>query len=386
MCNLTISTLCNLHCPYCFAVMYMDQATCSATTPFISLDTFAHQLAFLERSGMDQARLIGGEPTLHPQFPALVAMARARGLRVLIFSNGLMPARSLACLETLAPEECLVLLNMNTAHRTRPLSETEQKQRQATMMRLGPRVLLGFNIYQIPFDLEALLPVIQQAHCQPAIRLGLAHPILGGTNAYLSPQQYRLAGEKIVAFAQHAAAYGVTLEFDCGFVRCMFSPAELALLQATGANIGWHCNPILDVGLDGQVIHCFPLTGHIQTNMAAGNAAADLRQILTAKTQIYRQVGIYPECSSCLAKQQGNCTGGCLAHTWRRFRQRPIRLVWPSSRGRERMTLSEQNTDKNQGLGSLIIQGVDTIYTGWPCACPCGQPQGLPVPRQNPEE
>lgn len=329
MTNIALSNVCNLACPYCFAATTMNRTDKQPGNRFISLDDFAQRLDFLERSGIGQARLIGGEPTLHPQFADLVALARGRGFNIMLFSNGLMPSRALDCLTSLSPEVCLVLLNMNATHSHGQLNQTEVERRRTTLQRLGPRALLGFNIYQPNFSLDELFGLIRPYQCQPAIRLGLAQPILGGENEFLPPKQYPLVGDKIAMLAPHAAAQGITLEFDCGFVRCMFSDTAWQILQESQAKMGLHCNPILDISLDGQVIHCFPLTGRVQTALRPQADAPDLRQQLVQQTQPYRLSGLYPECSLCPFKQRGECTGGCLAHTLQRFRRHSVRLVIP---------------------------------------------------------
>src|SRR6185295_16184779 len=41
-------------------------------------------------AGLWSVRLYGGEPLLHPDLPAMVAHARARGLQVYVTTNGLL--------------------------------------------------------------------------------------------------------------------------------------------------------------------------------------------------------------------------------------------------------------------------------------------------------
>ncbi len=59
--------------------------------------------------------------------------------------------------------------------------------------------------------------------------------MLAGGNAYLHPKQYPAAGARIAAFARDAAAAGVALQFDCGFVRCMFADEDLEMLLRPAA-------------------------------------------------------------------------------------------------------------------------------------------------------
>ncbi|MBU0703105.1 MAG: radical SAM protein, partial [Chloroflexi bacterium] len=177
MANLAVSAVCNQRCPYCFTSDHLNGDR--ANGGFLAVGDFDARLDFLDRSDIDQARLLGGEPTLHPQFPELVERARARGKRIVVFTNGLMPEGSLACLEQVPATECTVLVNVNDPAEVEV--ETFEHQR-ATIRRLDGRVLLGFNIYRPNFQPDFLLSLIAEAGCRPAIRLGLAHPCLSGEN------------------------------------------------------------------------------------------------------------------------------------------------------------------------------------------------------------
>lgn len=323
MANLSIANVYNLKCPYCFAATYMaDQVI----LPFIGFDAFSQYLDFLTASGFDQARLIGSEPTLHPQFSKLVETALARGFTILLFSQGLISERFLNFLTSLPAEKVQILIDMNATRKGSQPNEKESTRLQESVERLGARAILGFNIYRPIFSLTPVLDLIAGTECQPKIRLGLAQPFLTGSNTDLHPQRYPAVGEQIVHWARKAAAVGVRLEFDCGFVRCMFSTADLETLRNLGVDVGWRCNPILDLTPNGQAIHCFPLTGAVETAVDNDETAREVWQRLLAQTALYRQSGIYPECATCSFRWQEGCTGGCLAHTIRRFCHTPNHL------------------------------------------------------------
>lgn len=324
MANLTISTVCNQHCPYCFTSDYLGDSRVSQS--FLEVSDFDARLDFLDRSDIDQARFLGGEPTLHPQFPELIELARARGKKVVVFTNGLTPGESLACLEELSATECTVLVNVNDPSEAG--EETFERQR-ATIRRLGKRALLGFNIYRPDFQPAFLLSLIAEADCRPAVRLGLAQPCLSGDNRYIHPNQYVAIGQKVVRFARVAASSNVTIEFDCGFVRCMFSDEDLETLEALGADVGWRCNPILDVGIDGRVIYCYPLSRLGSLPLTPETTAPALRSGFESLARPYRQAGVFKECSTCSFKLSGTCPGGCLAATIRRFRHTSFTLAVP---------------------------------------------------------
>ncbi len=331
MANIVVSSVCNLKCPFCFAGQFLDAARLEAGSVFISVEAFEERLEFLDRSGINEIRLIGGEPTLHPHFPELIARARQRSQHIVVFSHGLMPERAVASLEAIPKEACTVLVNMNAAQlaeagRTHRLLQ----QRMEVLVRLGQRVLPGYTIYASRFDLDPLLAIIEQVDCRREIRVGLAQPILDGNNTYLHPKQYRFVGARLAEFARRAADHQVKLAFDCGFVRCMFDDNDRDILKRCGTDFASHCNPILDIAISGEVIHCFPLTEKVQLQANSGLDAGEMRTALSARTRVYRSAGIYPECSACRYKRSGECSGGCLGIVLRRFEHTPVRLQLPA--------------------------------------------------------
>jgi radical SAM protein with 4Fe4S-binding SPASM domain len=101
------------------------------------------------------------------------------------------------------------------------------------------------------------------------------------------------------------------------------------MFQDAGADVGWRCNPILDVDIEGRVIHCYPLSGLGSLPISPGTDAPALRAAFESRTRLYRQAGVFQECSSCPFKASGECPGGCLAATIRRFRHTPFHLRVP---------------------------------------------------------
>ncbi len=109
----------------------------------------------------------------------------------------------------------------------------------------------------------------------------------------------------------------------------MFSDEDLEALKAAGADVGWRCNPILDVDIEGRIIHCYPLSRLGSLPLTPETDAPALRSAFESRTRPYRQAGVFQECSTCPFKAAGECTGGCLATTIRRFRHTPFSLVVP---------------------------------------------------------
>ena len=332
--NLSVSTVCNQSCAYCFTVDHLVDCHSDGTQDplleqgFMPIKAFQERVDFLKRSNIQEVRFLGGEPTLHPQFVELIGRARAAGLRIVVFTNGLVPEDVLASLEVLPTDQCTVMVNVNQP--SEPGPDELFHQRCETLQRLGRRALPGFNIYQLDCDMDFLLSLIAETDCKPAIRLAMAQPCLTGENRHIHPNQYRAVAVKVVHLARIAAKAGIKLDFDCGFVRCMFSDDDLETLRSAGANVGWQCNPILDVDIRGNVIHCYPLSRLARFPLTPESDAPALRRAFEARTRPYRLAGVFKECSICPFKADGECQGGCLAMTIRRFRHTPIHLKVPA--------------------------------------------------------
>ncbi len=342
MANIIVSNVCNMHCPYCFADAHMH-ATDSVN--FIDIETFEARLDFLDRSGIEEIRLLGGEPTLHPRFAELVKCAQKRNKHIVVFTHGVLSETALSALESLAPDSCTVLINTNATRQRSIQIETDRTRRNEVLSRLGGRALVGFTIYTPQFSLKHLVDLIEETGCRRTIRLGLAQPELGRRNKYLHPQQYPAVGQAIMDFARQVVDKQITLEFDCGFVRCMFTEDDLEFLHHNNINIGWRCNPILDIDINEQVLHCFSLATDYHTRLPSDVTAAELRDVLEDRLRPFRTVGVYRSCSSCAFKRNGGCMGGCMAQTLLRFRRhgRSMRLQVPDAlfaAGKE-----EQSTD-----------------------------------------
>ena len=133
MANLSLTTECNRHCRYCFArPVFRSQVTNAKHMP---PEIFERALDFLKRSNIDQVRLLGGEPTLHPQFPQFVEKVKEHGLRLLVFSNGFIPEQALRCLEKTPVEQTTILINVAIPDPSHPV---RHKRQTGVFRRLGP--------------------------------------------------------------------------------------------------------------------------------------------------------------------------------------------------------------------------------------------------------
>jgi radical SAM protein with 4Fe4S-binding SPASM domain len=325
MTNLMLTSRCNLNCDFCFALDIMGGT--SETSLEVSFDTFRQYIDYLDRIGLGQARLLGGEPTLHPEFPRFLEYALSRGKTVLIFSNGMLPTPVLDVLEKIHPMECTVLINLTSGDGL----PSVRKRQQYVLTRLGQRACLGYTIARLThLQLPQLLDIIDRTGCQRCLRIAMAQPS-GSSNVFIHPKQYRQGAQHVTAWAAEAGRRKVRVEFDCGFVRCMFSNDELSVLQTNDVSVAWHCGPVWDISPDASTFPCFALAERIQIPNGLDHNLDELQHKFNSELSVLRIAGVYPECSSCELRVTEKCSGGCLAVTLKRLRYTPVTRVFNAS-------------------------------------------------------
>jgi radical SAM protein with 4Fe4S-binding SPASM domain len=349
MANISITRRCRGRCSYCFA---KHELTRDLTTD-MSSEIYEAALRFLEHSRFPEVRLLGGEPTEHPRFNEYVNRARKRGFRVVVFSGGLVPQTALEHIATLPMDNFSLVLN--TANPSKDQKSLVNRQRDLCRT-LGSKITLGVNIWSPDQDTAHLFDWMDEYGSCRRIRVGVAHPIWGGTNEF-----FRLRGPRVVPLFESLFAKGaernVNVDFDCGFTPCMFSrdfvnshpdmfmPVEsgcyaenlqsadcddfmdddLSLQTGRVVSIGMRCNPVVDILPEGDCIACYALSRFRRFPMPTGGTLDDLHRTFINELLPMLPVGIHRECAYCDYLARDMCGGGCRAR--RALRLRPNALI-----------------------------------------------------------
>jgi hypothetical protein len=311
MANLSITNVCNRSCVYCFA----GDTLAEFGKTYMSDEIYNKALDYLQRSEIKQVRILGGEPTLHPEFIKFVSKALVMSFDIMLFTNGLFTKGILEYLESIPSGRLSVLLN--TIHPND--NDTPGIKRQRKMMsQLGGAVIPGINIYNSKQDLTYLLDYISDYNLKKEIRLGISHSALSQNNVSLHPKEYHKIGYKIAMLKQSAIKNGIILGFDCGFVPCMFPEEYLDLLSDEIQRAGTCCHPIIDLLTDGCFISCYPLNNLMKIRITEELYSKNVIEHFEKALLPYSEVGIYPFCTTCqLFKNR--CNGGCMSYKIQRY-------------------------------------------------------------------
>lgn len=311
MANLSITNQCNKKCVYCFATDTLDEYGHT----YMADATFDQSLEYLKRSGLNQVRLLGGEPTLHPKFTEFVEKSIDQDFDILLFTNGLINNETLSFLKKIPQDKLSILLN--SIHPNENNEKGIQRQKR-TMETFGKNLVVGVNLYSNNQELDYLIDYVLTYHLKKEIRFGISHSVLSKHNTYLHPKDYKNIGQKIAHFKLEAKKRDIAIGFDCGFVPCMFPEDSLELLEKELKKAGNCCHPIIDMLTDGTFISCYPLNNFHKIKINNTLTAKDLIKDFENELNPYKEVGIFPYCSSC-PLFNNRCNGGCMSFRIQRF-------------------------------------------------------------------
>ncbi len=318
--NVLVTSNCNRRCPYCFAasrISFGDGPPRPAPR-VISRDDFREALAFAKRGGVPVLGMLGGEPSLHPEFVDLVQEVLQEGVEVKVFTNGIWREGDVERLsERVKDAGPRLRLVVNTNHPD-ITPEREQQAQRRLFRALGRFCTLSYNIYQAEPAMLFLPDLILEYGLVRHVRLGLAQPLADGESSHVPVEDYSRVAPHILDLARRCDESDITLGFDCGFTLCMFTPEEVGQLQLAGCAVRATCGPAVDVGTDLSVWACFPLA--TLDRGARLSEFPDMRSLTTYFDERFRRLyrtGAMEKCVDCRHLRRGQCSGGCAAHVYR---------------------------------------------------------------------
>lgn len=312
--NLLINDTCNRGCPYCFARGKVGQSRPDGRQ--ISLEDFELYLDFVARSGMRQLKLLGGEPSVHPEFLEILRRAWQRGLETLVFTNGLWPASIREGLRAIPLAERKVRFVFNV-HEPRLQPAGELAQVRESLGIAAAQGACGFTIYREDFALQFIPDLVDAAGMSRDLRLGIAAPIAGAENLFVETARFRAVGSRLAEQLERLERHDILASFDCGFPLCMFPEESLGNVIRSSRNFHSVCGFPVDVGPDLTAWPCFPLSSFANVRLLDFSNAAELRAFYTSRLAQLRRIGALEQCAACKYRRREQCCGGCAARALR---------------------------------------------------------------------
>ncbi len=155
--NIMLNNYCNLNCSYCFA-------NCDPKNKAeITDDNYGYIIDFFKKSAHVDLRLLGGEPTLHPNFEKWVNQGIDDPFfrRIQIFTNGIALDHTLS--RSIVDNKVSFLINLNGPDVIgehlfkRTIDNVENLVFEYRRKNIEPQVTLGINIFEPDFQYQYII-------------------------------------------------------------------------------------------------------------------------------------------------------------------------------------------------------------------------------------
>jgi hypothetical protein len=330
MANLLLTLTCVRSCPYCFAKKEISH---NKGSEFINWENIVYVANFLKRTNESNISLLGGEPTLHPDFIDIVLYLISRDFSVNVFTSGIVSEERLnelsASLKDLPRNQLNFVCNLNNPEQTETKNKNETKKVRHFLELMGPLVTPGFNIYRSDFDIAFLFDLICGFGLKKHIRFGIASPIPDSSNLHIEPVDTKSIINRLYSFRESFETFHIEPGFDCGFTLCAFTEEQLGFFFKMNRDIFFNCGPAFDITPDLDLFSCFPLSRFHRKSLYEFNSTKEIVEYYLDIHNCVRQEipGIYKECDGCYYQENGRCSGGGLCQILGRFfQEEPVRL------------------------------------------------------------
>jgi SynChlorMet cassette radical SAM/SPASM protein ScmF len=313
---------CNLACRHCWLAPRFG--TAGAETPVLPVALFETAIREAKPLGLSAVKLTGGEPLLHPSFPALLEIVRQEGLSLNIETNGLLCTPEIVA-EIAKSQERFVSVSLDGADA--PTHEWVRRvpgsfERALTALRMlvdaGIQTQIILSIMRCNADQVDAIVRLAESLGASSLKFNPVMPIARGatlqeTNGTLDvPEIIRLGRyvEMVLAPKTH-----LRLDFD-------YPPAFRPLSRLAAGNSPDTCGilHILGVIADGHYALC-GIGKHVP-ELVFGRVGVERLAALWQDCSILQELRAgLPDrlngvCSQCLMKHR--CLGSCMAQNYYR--------------------------------------------------------------------
>ena len=316
--NILITTSCSKGCSFCFAKDKNHQAE------YMSLANFQKLLDMVQRSTQrPNIKILGGEPTQHPQFGDFIQELETRNIAFSLITNCLWPEGIQEILDPVIAQGLMQSALVNAAElQGRAVFENfqnnydylEKKSREIHSLRVSCGVTFhrDFSVAEEVAYVQWLLDnvVLHQ--------LRISIDFLGENTDDTMLIKNTVYGDKIQAILKLCGTHLIPVSGDCVVYPCMFEDAHFArrILPELAKTIQFTCADYsmpFDIYPDLSYFHCYPAHcfggKNILDFQTPEQAMEDMR---IRKVALMNMRSIPKDCQDCTWHKHSECAGPCL--------------------------------------------------------------------------
>lgn len=315
--NIAITNCCNLKCPYCFAddMIHEEQH-------FMSIKELKEILFFLTPEFQFQPHqsigIIGGEPTLHPNFKGILNEIKLFCMNMhcgsQLFTNGI---KLVDYIEDLENPLFSILINYNNPNQYNKQTHEKILNSFETLSQLHwfsfQKAKVGCNLFPTENNYSYFWKQVEK-YCLPIVRVSVVSPSASFELWRTKKEEYFNFMKPIfLDFVKEAEKNHCTILLDCSRIpNCFFSQEELSLIQSNCCNFGNPiCEPVIDFTVNKQATACFG--NYLPINYDKFSTYAELKRYFNYSNAI-KTISNFSlkQCETCEEKDLFKCQCGCL--------------------------------------------------------------------------
>lgn len=324
--KIAINNYCNSKCPYCFAGnMGIDQKS------NITLENFRKLLDIMVINKDNFLTVLGGEPTLHPQFREIWEMVneyqRMFNWKVLLLTN----AVKLNDFLDIINKDTHILINVN-CEEVLNKKQFEMMKNSLKGLRLSgyfdyrdengsSNIVLGCNLHLEHDDYDYFWNLVDIVNARK-VRVSVTSPTNNKDALANRDWYFRQMKDKFLDFVCQAYNRQLYINLDCSEIPpCYFTATELFLIsKVTGGDMNslGHCGPMFQVMPDMSVSCCFGDSDFSSQkkyitdfeNLRDVQEYYDKQRTSRIKDCYHMEV-----CKNCILKEMRLCFAGCFGFT-----------------------------------------------------------------------
>lgn len=318
--NIMLTYRCNLHCPYCFANEFVN-ASSTDMTP----ENFDQAIAFLTKQGPSRVGLIGGEPTLHPQFADILLCIINNPLitEATVYTNGILLDNYI---KLLVHPKFRILVNWNSPADIGDKNFTHIRDNVDDLIlnyQMKDRINIGVNLYGDGFDYTYAMELLQR-YALHRVRISVTVPDFSQKTNVDVLAYFKGHKTFLMKFFRDMDSIQVLPYYDCNKPPyCIWTDEERAWLEAyvkkypsqDSTLIGHksYCFPVIDILPNLQAVRCFGMSDHAKVDITQFESVTDVASFfLNHVDALAYKIPAGPDCVECYQGQVRHCAAGCM--------------------------------------------------------------------------
>lgn len=301
MANIIFTNYCNLNCQYCFAGKIKQENPQNITEQ--QLTTILNWLGSTPSFILNKIGIIGGEPTLHPQFinriEQLTDFLEQKQISAQLFTNGLTISSYLNCLN----DKYTLLININEEK----INLLEEQLNYLFKNKSNIKdIIFGCNLYPEKTNYTFFWQLVKQYNIKK-VRVSVTSP----QNKYYI-QNKELYFQQMIPiyerFILNSHLNECILINDCSWIPSCYLTNSFIIDYNKVDKI---CMPAVDITPDFKAIPCFGISEFVDCSNFK-NYIELYNYFMFNKIVPYTKNNYLDKCKNCEKRIYTKCSGGCL--------------------------------------------------------------------------